>query len=104
MPRRKMERRDITNEVIAVLESTGFTIKNTRQINLGVTQIRLNNGCVINCYGTGRFHIQGKCQEAPRRILQDAMPEITMTTKELRLFKDRMKQEHSEDNEEVDNP
>ena len=32
------------------------------------------------------------------------MPEITMTTKELRLFKDRMKQEHSEDNEKVDNP
>ncbi len=79
----------ITKDVMEVLMHAGCIIDETRPVDNG-TQIRLADGCTVTCYDTGRFNVQGKNQEGPRAALQDAFPETCMTTRERRLFRQRL--------------
>ena len=52
------------------LQAAGFQITNESALENGYgTQLRLDNGAVVNSYHTGKIVVQGKCQDAVKACL-----------------------------------
>lgn len=66
-------------EIKACLQAGGFQITNETSLTNGTgTQLRLQNGAIVNSYHTGNFNFQGKNQDAVKVCLgaQTAQSEI----------------------------
>ena len=50
-----------------------FSIVEVKDIQYGKS-LKLNNGCIINCFNTGKCSIQGKNQDQIREILEGTSP------------------------------
>lgn len=65
------------DEVRACLQAAGLQIASESALpnSLG-TQLRLQNGAIVNCFNTGKFNVQGKNQDAVKECLgvPDAQP------------------------------
>ncbi len=99
LSRRKKEIRDISPEVANALQAAGYIICGSRRINGNGTQLFLTNGCIVTCYDTGRFIVQGKNQDEPRTALQKVMPDTKMTTMEKKLLKAFIEEQRTKENQ-----
>ncbi|MEH6419865.1 TIR domain-containing protein [Pseudomonas sp. CGJS7] len=58
------------DEIKACLQAGGFQIANETALANGTgTQLRLQNGAIVNSYHTGNFNVQGKSQDAVKACL-----------------------------------
>lgn len=58
------------DEIKACLQAGGFqAVNETALVNGTGTQLRLQNGAIVNSYHTGNFNVQGKNQEAVKGCL-----------------------------------
>lgn len=58
------------DEIKACLQAGGFQIANEAALANGTgTQLRLQNGAIVNSYHTGNFNVQGKSQDAVKECL-----------------------------------
>lgn len=67
------------DEIKACLQAGGFPIVSESGLNNGTgTQLRLQNGAIVNSYHTGNFNVQGKNQDAVKECLgvQPAQPAV----------------------------
>lgn len=58
------------DEIKACLQAGGFQVANESELSNGTgTQIRLQNGAIVNSYHTGNFNVQGKSQDDVKACL-----------------------------------
>jgi predicted nucleotide-binding protein len=58
------------DEIKACLQAGGFQVANESPLGNGTgTQIRLQNGAIVNSYHTGNFNVQGKSQDDVKACL-----------------------------------
>ncbi len=58
------------DEIKACLQAGNFQIANETALANGTgTQLRLQNGAIVNSYHTGNFNVQGKNQDAVKACL-----------------------------------
>ncbi|GHT81117.1 hypothetical protein AGMMS49960_04940 [Betaproteobacteria bacterium] len=58
------------DEIKACLQAGGFQIANETALTSGTgTQLRLQNGAIVNSYHTGNFNVQGKNQDVVKACL-----------------------------------
>lgn len=58
------------DEIKACLQAGSFQITNEAALPNGTgTQLRLQNGAIVNCYHTGNFNVQGKNQDVVKACL-----------------------------------
>lgn len=56
-------------EINACLQAAGFDVASESDLNGNGTQLRLENGAIVNSYLTGKFVVQGKNQDAVKECL-----------------------------------
>lgn len=69
------------DEIKACLQAGGFQVASETALSNGTgSQLRLQNGAIVNSYHTGNFNIQGKNQEAVKECLgvQVAQPAVAV--------------------------
>ena len=63
------------DQIKAIITSKGYNvISETRATNNYGDVLRLNNGCIINCYDKGSYNCQGKNSAEIKAILEQAAP------------------------------
>lgn len=69
-------------QVKATLATNGYTVKNeTRNGNNLATVLSLSNGCIINCWDSGKVNLQGKCTAEIENVLSAPVPTCSANKK-----------------------
>lgn len=66
------------------LQKSGYAISSESRNGNGLaTVLRLSNGCIINCWDSGKVNLQGKCTEEVNNVLNSTAPMNAITNKKV---------------------
>lgn len=73
--------------IISCIDGSELLIEeNKRSGNDLATVLKLNNGCIINCYDSGKVVYQGKNTDEVKQILENSMSILGATAKNRKVF------------------
>lgn len=73
--------------IIEVLKEKGYEIiSEKRAVNNYGDVLRLSNGCIVNCYDSGKFNCQGKNTEEIKQLLDSANIDARSDRKNRKVF------------------